>query len=176
MNPTLITQPTRCKLCNHIFQSDLLGTAAIVGGNPQAKLQQVNALMKPLMKHLQSKHPDAIQNAQMAGAEFAGYLMVTGAFELDAATFEKLGADFTRWNVHKLTARKEAVPSDERIRERVAMVLAEPATERMLSLGNAFEVAELHRSVEALLIEMRDSIVEKDRFPTRQPVPNGQPN
>ena len=167
MNPTLIHQPTRCKLCGHIFKSDLLGTAAIVGSNPQAKLQQVDALMKPLMKHLQSKHPDAIQNAQMSGAEFAGYLMVTMCFELDPGTHEKLGADFTRWNVHNLTTRKEAVPSDERIRERVIRLFDDDSV--MVDL-------ELRDAVVQLLIEMRDSIVEKDRYQTRQPVQDGQPN
>lgn len=161
-NPTLIIQPTRCRLCNHIFNSDLLGTAAIVGSNPHAKLQQVDALMKPLMKHLQSKHPDAIQNAQMSGAEFAGYLMVTGCFELDAATHEKLGADFTRWNVHKLTTRQGSVPSDERILERVDELFANDPLAA--------------KKVAGLLVEMRDSITEKDRYQTRQPVQNGQPN
>ena len=160
MNSTLIHQPTRCKLCGHIFKSDLLGTAAIVGSNPQAKLQQVDALMKPLMKHLQSKHPDAIQNAQMSGAEFAGYLMVTMCFELDPGTHEKLGADFTRWNVHKLTTRKEAVPSDERIRERASEIWSSSEWKTR----GTFESDQVFEGLVKLMIEMRDSIVEKDRY------------
>jgi hypothetical protein len=168
MNPTLIHQPTKCILCGHVFKSDLLGSAAIVGSNPKAKLQQVAAMVNPLMKHLQKSHPDAIQAAQMSGGEFAGYLMVSKCFEMDNATAEKLGTDFTRWNVHKLTARKEAHPSDERIRDRVAQIFQGLDTPHY---------AHFAVEVENLLREMRDAIEEKDRYSTPQPVPeNGQPN
>jgi len=120
------------------------------------------------MKHLQKSHPDAIQAAQMSGGEFAGYLMVSKCFEMDNATAEKLGTDFTRWNVHKLTARKEAHPSDERIRDRVAQIFQGLDTPHY---------AHFAVEVENLLREMRDAIEEKDRYSTPQPVPeNGQPN
>ena len=116
---SLIHQPTKCTLCGHVFNSDLLRDAAMIGANPEAKLQQVAAMMKPLMQHIKKVHPEAIQKSQQAGAEFAGWLLVAMCFEMDTATAEKLGADFTRWNVHNLTRRKEAHPTDERIRERV---------------------------------------------------------
>ena len=161
MNPTLIHQPTKCILCGHVFKSDLLGSAAIVGSNPKAKLQQVAAMVNPLMKHLQKSHPDAIQAAQMSGGEFAGYLMVSKCFEMDSATAEKLGTDFTRWNVHKLTARKEAHPSDERIKERVATWFA---------ANNDRSLFNIELGMVSLLCEMRDAIEEKDRYSTPQPV------
>lgn len=166
MNPTLIHQPTKCILCGHVFKSDLLGSAAIVGSNPKAKLQQVAAMVNPLMKHLQKSHPDAIQHAQMSGGEFAGYLMVSKCFEMDSATAEKLGTDFTRWNVHQLTARKEASPSDERIRERVRDVFNRHEGSRKPLLRSPF----LEEAVCILLCEMRDAIEEKARYSSAQPV------
>lgn len=164
--PMLIHQPTKCLLCGHIFGSDLLHDAAVIGGNPNAKLQQVSAIMKPLMKHIQKVHPEAIQSSQQAGAEFAGWLLVAKCFEMDTPTAEKLGADFTRWNVHNLTRRLEACPSDERIEERVVAVFG--AQESYHTTQDA---------VIKLLCEMRDSIIEKDRY--TQPVSgneNGKPN
>jgi hypothetical protein len=166
MNPTLIHQPTKCILCGHVFKSDLLGSAAIVGLNPKAKLQQVAAMVNPLMKHLQKSHPDAIQAAQMSGGEFAGYLMVSKCFEMDSATAEKLGTDFTRWSVHKLTARPEAHPSVERIKERVNQEMAEFSAE----FEKVDDAPSINERMVKLLCEMRDAIEEKDRYSTPQPV------
>jgi hypothetical protein len=166
MNPTLIHQPTKCILCGHVFKSDLLGSAAIVGSNPKAKLQQVAAMVNPLMKHLQKSHPDAIQAAQMSGGEFAGYLMVSKCFEMDNATAEKLGTDYTRWSVHRLTARKEAHPSNERIRDRAREVWSSTDWK---TRGTA-ESDTVFEGMVTLLCEMRDAIEEKDRYSTPQPV------
>jgi len=161
---TLIHQPTKCTLCGHVFQSDFLRDAAVIGVNPDAKLEQVAALMKPLMQHIKKQHPEAIQKSQQAGGEFAGWLLVAMCFEMDTPTAEKLGADFTRWNIHNLTRRKEAHPSDERIRERVKKLFPDdPYTTTQ-------------EAVVKLLCEMRDAIEEKDRYPSAQPVANGQPN
>jgi hypothetical protein len=160
---TLIHQPTKCTLCGHVFQSDFLRDAAVIGGNPDAKLQQVAALMKPLMQHIKKQHPEAIQKSQQAGGEFAGWLLVAMCFEMDTPTAEKLGADFTRWNIHNLTRRKEAHPSDERIRERVQKLFPDDA------------YTTTQEAVVKLLCEMRDAIEEKDRYPA-QPVANGQPS
>ena len=160
VNPTLVHTPTKCKLCGHIFGSDLLGSAAIVGSNPQAKLRQVEAMVKPLTKHLEKVHPDVIAQAQMTGMEFAGYLMLAKAYAMDDATKEKIGLDFTRWNVHRLTRRLEAHPSDERIRERVQEIFPDdPYTTSQ-------------NAVVKLLCEMRDAIEEKDRY--TQPVSSNE--
>ena len=163
MNPTLVHTPTKCKLCGHIFGSDLLGSAAIVGSNPQAKLRQVEAMVKPLTKHLEKVHPDVIAQAQMTGMEFAGYLMLAKAYAMDDATKEKIGLDFTRWNVHRLTRRLEAHPSDERIAERVATLFA---------ANNDRTLLNIEIEVTALLCEMRDAIEEKDRY--TQPVSSNE--
>jgi len=163
---TLIHQPTKCTLCGHVFQSDFLRDAAVIGGNPDAKLEQVAALMKPLMQHIKKQHPEAIQKSQQAGGEFAGWLLVAMCFEMDTPTAEKLGADFTRWKIHNLTQRKEAHPSDERIKQRVAEVFS----------GHTPQHPYLQDAVTSLLCEMRDSIEEKDRYPSAQPVANGQPS
>jgi len=168
---TLIHQPTKCTLCGHVFQSDFLRDAAVIGGNPDAKLQQVAALMRPLMQHIKKQHPEAIQKSQQAGGEFAGWLLVAMCFEMDAPTAEKLGADFTRWKIHNLTQRKEAHPSDERIRERVAQTL--PPSQRALM---ETDLPEIQIAMVKLLCEMRDAIEEKNRYPSAQPVANGQPS
>lgn len=153
-------EPTKCLLCGHIFGSDLLHDAAVIGGNPHAKLQQVSAIMKPLMKHIQKAHPEAIQNSQQAGAEFAGWFLVAKCFEMDTPTAEKLGADFTRWNVHNLTRRQEACPSDERIRERAAEVWSSSDW----TTRGTFDSDAIFEGMVKLLREMRDSIIEKDRY------------
>jgi hypothetical protein len=116
-------------------------------------------MVKPLTKHLEKVHPDVIAQAQMTGMEFAGYLMLAKAYAMDDATKEKIGLDFTRWNVHRLTRRLEAHPSDERIAERVATLFA---------ANNDRTLLNIEIEVTALLCEMRDAIEEKDRY--TQPV------
>lgn len=159
--PKLISTPTKCKICGHVFNSDILREAAVLGGNPQAKLQQVAAMTKPLMKHLEKYHPDVIQQAQMTGGQFAGYLTLL-AFECDEDVSIKLGSDYTRWQVHKLTARQGSIPSDERIAERVQAELVGSETTQT-------ERRKIEAVVISLLCEMRDSITEKDRYSPQRP-------
>jgi hypothetical protein len=166
VSENLVSTPTKCKICGFTFATDLLGSASIVGGNPEAKLQQVAAMMGPLMKHLEKKHPEHLQQAQMTAGAFAGYL-TTLAFECDEATRQRMGQDFTRWQIHRITANKEAHPADERIKERVRALLPDDHQKTVPEIREAFT---------ALLIEMRDAIEEKGRY-SRDPVPsNGQPN
>lgn len=171
MNPSteskLISTPTKCKICGHVFNSDLLREAAVLGGNPQAKLQQVAAMTKPLMKHLEKSHPDVIQQAQMTGGQFAGYLTLL-AFECDEDVSIKLGSDYTRWQVHKLTARQAAIPSDERIRERVKEAMRRANTDDDLDDTEPNEDSTFKHMV-ALLCDLRDSITEKDRYSPQRP-------
>jgi hypothetical protein len=162
----LVSTPTKCKLCNHVFKTDLLGSAAIIGASKEAKMQQVAALTKPLMKHLQKHHPEHIQRAQISGMELAGYLTVTGAFEMDEHIRQTIGTDFTRWHVHRLTRNLESHPTDGRIKERVGALFANAHPPN----------PSLSAAVVVLLCEMRDAIEEVGRYPEPQAIPqNGKP-
>lgn len=152
MTPSIVRTPTKCRLCGHEFAYNVMADAAVVGSNPNAKLAQVEALTKPLTKHLQKHHPEVIHQAQLTGMEFSGYMMIAKVFEMDQATEEKIGLDFTRWNIHRHTTRLGSIPSDERIRERVKKLFPDdPHTSSM-------------DAVVKLLCEMRDAITEKDRY------------
>lgn len=165
METKLVSQPTRCKLCKHIFTEDLLKTATILGATPQAKLTQVAAVVQPLMRHLQKHHPEALQQAQLAGGQLAGYLALL-CFECDEETKIKMGQDFTRWKVHCLTARPDAHPSDDRIRERVSEIVT-----KFRALEGPPPVT-LENQIVALLCEMRDAIEEKGRYAQGESVPS----
>jgi hypothetical protein len=161
----LITTPTKCKLCGHIFPVDSLRDAVILGASPQAKLQQIDALMKPLMKHLQKAHPDAIEQSQFAGATFAGYLTMIN-LDIDAETQKKLGMDLTRWKIRQMMTRQETRVSDERLEERLTAVLDKHVS---TGVGSVFDKRstvhpELRNDLMLLLKQLRDAIEERGRY------------
>jgi hypothetical protein len=122
-------------------------------------------MVKPLTKHLEKVHPDVIAQAQMSGMEFAGYLMLAKAYQMDDATKEKIGLDFTRWNVHRLTRRLGASPGPDRIMERVEEWWAKNVSDDgSIPKNKPFIGSEAYDSLVALLCEMRDAIEEKDRY------------
>lgn len=161
---TLIATPTKCKLCERVFPSDFLRDAVILGANPQAKLQQVDALMKPLLKHLQKHHPEAIEQAQFAGSTFAGYLMVNN-FEIDEETRAKLGSDLTRWKIRQMMTRQETRISDERLDERLTAVLDQVSIGTVERGGVVALIrSQLHDELLTLLKQLRDALEERNRY------------
>ena len=164
----VILRPTTCRICGHQFPGNSLSTAAIVGENPQAKIQQVQALISPLMKHLQKKHPQQLQWAQMNGGEWAGVLSIN-FFQCDEPAIEK-SRDEARWKIHQLT-RRVAI-TDERIEERLRLAYltavaadagVDPATlpanfvDDMMQTPSAIEILKTMR-------QMRDVLEEKGRY------------
>jgi len=171
-------RPFMCKLCGKTFPTDLLKTATLIGANPQAKLQQINAILAAPMKHLQKAHGYELSWAQVMGGEYAG-LLAMNFFQCDAEIVEQQ-RDYARWKIHTLTTR--VAITDERITERIYqtyfeywktgrnVVNANPA-EPELNIEQRATVAteEWMKSPLALAIletmkTMRDVLQEKDRY------------
>jgi len=161
-SPSIVSTPTKCKLCGKIFGPSLLNDAAILGSNPEAKLKQVQAMMAPLTKHLEKNHPEHIEESQIAGGTFAGYLMMT-AFDIDAETHKRLGSDYTRWKIRQMMTRQESRVSDERIAERLRKAL-----ETWLP-GQGNIPPELYDELFVVMCAMRDVLEERGRYTTEQP-------
>ena len=162
----LIATPTKCKLCNHIFPSDSLRDAVILGASPQAKLQQIDALMKPLMKHLQKAHPEAVEQAQFAGATFAGYLTMCN-FEIDEETRLKLGADLTRWKIRQMMTREETRISDERLESQLLPIIAKFTMCNVVRMNDQY--GEFQNELMGLLKRLRDATEERGRYTEAKP-------
>ena len=166
---SLIVTPTKCKLCGHLFRDSILHSAAIVGSTPQAQLDQVQAIVKPLMDHLQKKHSNHIVQAQFMGGQFAGWLTVDSAFEMDDDTKKKLGHDFTRWKIRQIMTPPDLRVSDERLEERLRGQLTQ-------MIGNEDD-GEMVKLILPLLIELRNHIEERGKY-VEQPQSNvnGKPS
>jgi hypothetical protein len=175
---TKAARPFTCRLCGKVFATDLLKTATIIGANPQAKLQQINAILADPMKHLQRKHSYQLSWAQLMGGEYAG-LLAMGFFECDAEVVEQQ-RDYARWKIHTLTTR--VAITDERIAERLYKTVFNLATD-IHALGARSESPEDPRVIERVTAEtelwmksplalailetmktMRDVLQEKDRY------------
>jgi len=120
--------------------------------------------MKPLMKHLEKKHPEAIEQAQYAGATFAGYLMIVN-FEIDEETRGKLGSDLTRWKIRQMMTRQETRISDERLDERLTAIL-----DGQFDRAGEVNRPKLHSALYTLLKQLRDAIEERGRYAESKPV------
>jgi hypothetical protein len=164
----VILRPTTCRICGHEFQGNSLSTAAVLGENQAAKIQQVQALISPLMKHLQKKHPQQLQWAQMMGGEWGGLLSIN-FFQCDEPSIER-SRDETRWKIHQLT-RRVAI-TDERIEERLRLAyliaIAKDAGVPLQDVSPSL-ADDIMRSSTALEIlrtmrEMRDVMEEKSRY------------
>jgi hypothetical protein len=162
-----IIEPTKCKLCGKIFEVNLLRDAAIVGNNPQAKLEQVQALITPLMQHLNQKHPEHLQRSQMAGGALAGFLAIDGAFSIDADTKLQLDHDRTRWNIRRILSAPELRVTDERIEERVKEIFDH------VHPGECLDRGAIRAAVAKCMRDMRDAIEERDRYQVRPDQSNG---
>jgi hypothetical protein len=176
---TVILRPTKCRICGHEFPGNSLSSATILGSNPAAKMQQISALISPLMKHLQKKHPEQLQWTQMQGGEWAG-LLALNFIQCDEAEVQHM-RDQTRWKINQMT-RRVAI-TDERIEERLRLAyltaMAKEAdtplekippemADDIMKTPAAMEIARTMR-------EMRDVLEEKGRYdPPKVPVMNDQ--
>jgi hypothetical protein len=167
--PTVIKRgETKCKLCGHVFPSNPLHAATLVGANPQAKMAQIQALLAPMMKHLQKKHPAELQWSQLLGGECAG-MMALRFFENHEPTTEQQ-QDFTRWKIHTLT--KRAVVTNERIIERLATTVrktfaktsAELPPELIEDQVETFMNGPLAHAIVETMQHMRDVLQEEGRY------------
>lgn len=187
MNPTpLIVRPTLCKICGQKFEGNSLNSAAIIGENAQAKIQQIQALISPLMKHLTKKHPQQLQWAQLMGGEWGGLLSLN-FFQCDEPTIERQ-RDETRWKINQMT-RRVAI-TDERIKERLLTAVIEAFTKDAKRVESREELPadeleeikaraeiwmghELAREITKTMQKMRDVLEERGRYPA--PAMNGTP-
>jgi hypothetical protein len=165
---TVILRPTVCRICGHEFKGDSLKSATIIGNNPQARMQQIQALLSPLMKHLQKKHPEQLQWTQLQGGEYAG-LLALNLIQCDEPEIERQ-RDQTRWKIHQMT-RRVAI-TDERIAERLKLAylaamakeagvpidaIAPTMADDIMNTPAAIEIARTMR-------EMRDVLEERGRY------------
>ena len=168
LDQNVILRPTACRICGKKFPGNSLSTAAIIGENPQAKIQQVQALISPLMKHLGQKHPQQLQWAQMSGGEWGGLLSLN-FFTCDEPVIER-GRDETRWKIHQMTQR--VAITDERIEERLrlayltAMAHEADVPVESIPAATADDLMKTASAVQILrtMREMRDVLQEKDRY------------
>lgn len=175
--PQVVT-PTICRLCGKEFPSNPLHSAVLLNANPQAKIQQMQALLSPLMKHLQQKHSPQLQWTTMLGGEYAG-LLAMNFFQCSAIEEQR---DFTRWKVHQQTRR--AVVNDERIIERLrqsyinAMVKSystPPPDDQQQDAADKFMETPLAAAIVETMRAMRDVLEERGRYQMPQAPANMQP-
>jgi hypothetical protein len=165
---TVILRPTVCRICGHEFKGDSLKSATIIGNNPQARMQQIQALLSPLMKHLQKKHPEQLQWTQLQGGEYAG-LLALNLIQCDEPEIERQ-RDQTRWKIHQMT-RRVAI-TDERIEERLKLAyltaLAEelkmPVGELNPASADPMMTLPSARHILRTMREMRDVLEERGRY------------
>lgn len=165
---TVILRPTVCRICGHEFKGDSLKSATIIGNNPQARMQQIQALLSPLMKHLQKKHPEQLQWTQLQGGEYAG-LLALNLIQCDEPEIERQ-RDQTRWKIHQMT-RRVAI-TDERIEERLKLAyltaLAEelkmPVEELNPASADPMMTLPSARHILRTMREMRDVLEERGRY------------
>lgn len=117
MDADLIMRPTKCRICNFAFPGNPMQSARLLVENPQAKSRQLAAILSPLMKHLQKKHPQELQTAQLFGSEYAGMVSIE-YFQIDDPIVREM-IDKTRWITHAKTRRYTV--SDQRIEERLEL-------------------------------------------------------
>ncbi len=172
-----VVTPTICRLCGKQFPSNPLHSAVLLNANPQAKIQQMQALLSPLMKHLQQKHAHQLQWTTMLGGEYAG-LLALNFFQCSEPAIEEQ-RDFTRWKVHQQTRR--AVVNDERIVERLrqsyinAMVkshLTPPPDDQQQDAADKFMETPLAAAVIETMQAMRDVLEERGRYQMPEPPSN----
>lgn len=177
--------PTMCRLCGHQFPSDPLRSAALLNANPQAKLEQIRAIISPLMKHLNNKHPRELAWTQELGGEYAGLLAIN-LFQSSEPLIEAQ-RDYTRWKIHTMTTRARV--TNERIAERLAEAFAthmreashQTATpEQVEAAARHWMKGTLARAVLNMVEAMRDVLEENGRYasePVLETIPqNGQPS
>lgn len=180
MNPTetpMIVRPTLCKICGHQFEGNSLNSAAVIGQNAHAKIQQIQALISPMMQHLTKKHPEQLKWAQLMGGEWGGLLSLN-FFQCDEPVIERQ-RDETRWRISQMT-RRVAV-TDERIKERLRLAVASA-----IQIDEQVDEAEAERRADEWLLhhpfagviertmrQMRDVLEERGRYPA--PTMNGSP-
>jgi hypothetical protein len=174
---TKAARPFMCKLCGKTFATDLLKTATTIGANPQAKLQQINAILAAPMKHLQKAHSYQLSWAQVMGGEYAG-LLAMNFFDCDADIVEQQ-RDYARWKIHTLTAR--VAVTDERIAERLYQTAFEffkcvhvrhqsagPEDPRVIERATLETKIWIESPLALAILEtmktMRDVLQEKDRY------------
>lgn len=133
--------------------------AAIVGASPEAQLQQVHALMSPLLKHLEKHHPGFAMQCALAGQTFASYLLMT-AFEIDESTKQRMGSDQQRWKIRQMMTRQETRDrvTDEKIEQRLVAVLD-------TWVGTKDVPPQLFDELFAVMRHLRDATLETDRYP-----------
>lgn len=166
MTGAKILTPTKCRLCGYVFPPELFQSATLLLDNPQAKAQQVQQAMMPLVEHLSKFHNEGLALSPGAGrttvsqnksymsmielqaATYRG-LLVMMAFDVSDELIDKQ-RDYLRWQIHQQTMRARV--SDERIRERA------------ISFCNTADFSSIDDLVK-LLTEMRDSLEERDRYP-----------
>jgi hypothetical protein len=164
--PKLITTPTKCRLfkkdgtpCGKTFEGNLLRDAAVLGENKLAKLQQVHALMSPMLEHVKKHHPEHAVASALAGETFASYLLMT-AFDIDEVTKERMGSDYTRWKIRQMMTREETRISDERIKARLEKAIGP-------WLGDPEKHPELFAELYAVMTNLRDVLEERGRYPVQ---------
>lgn len=176
----IILRPTACRICGKEFPGKSLATAAILGDNPQAKIQQVSALISPLMKHLGQKHPEQLRWAQMSGGEWGGLLSLN-FFTCDEPLVER-SRDETRWKIHQMTTR--VAVTDERIEERLRLAYLTAMAHEVdvpvdqIPPAMADELMKTPSAIQILktMREMRDVLQERDRYSKpKVPVMDGAP-
>lgn len=165
----MIVRPTLCRLCGHEFKGNSLATAAVVGNNPHAKIQQIQALISPLMKHLTKKHPEQLKWAQMMGGEWGGLLSIN-FFQCDEPAIEQ-SRDSTRWKIHQMTRR--VVITDERIEERLRLAVLTAITDaggdqvygdQHEEYADDFMKGAIARKIVETMRHMRDVLEERGRY------------
>lgn len=150
-SPAQIEMPVRCKLCKRKFKPPAGVVLGESPGETTAKFIQL------LFVHLAENHPQHSQIASIHGTEYSGMLMLTN-FDV-SPTVEKQ-RDFLRWKINTLTRR--SFVSDERIKARVLAMFAESFSQE--EINQAMKPGELGSKIENLLREMRDSLIEKNRY------------
>jgi hypothetical protein len=115
--------------------------------------------VKQLSAHIQQKHPQYFAAAALQGQEYGGMLMLR-YFSITSGDV-LVSLDKTRWKIHQAT--RAVIVSDDRIRQRVAEMLAGDHTNEELEKAFA-EPGGIGSRIVALLQKMRDNITENGRY------------
>ena len=149
-----LTYITSCAHCPQKFTTP--GFADLIGTD--SGRVKIASVFQSLIHHLQKKHPEQSQRADMAAAMFGGLLRL-----MNFHTDDPVAQQMREWNRHVIHEMTRAVSCpDNKIREQVA------------ALGlNEFTAIR----VETLMKQMRDVIEERGAFAPPDPTQasNGKP-
>lgn len=148
----VVSRPVSCRLCGSKFN---LPAGVRLDQTPD---QRAGDFTKRLIVHLRERHKTEATLAAMSGQEYAGMLMLLH-FNLSNDVMKQ--ADELRWKINKATRAVNV--SDERIDARVRSMLARLFTQD--EIDKMLEPGGLGHDTRALVMEMRDVLIEAGRYP-----------